>query len=91
MPSKEKLYCNIVRILMEDADPQLKDRHRSRVDAGADPRGLHRQRKKMLFVFPDRFSTSAALVGVGAPTHVFYRISVRDWGAKQPSCRNILK
>ena len=80
---KEKLYCNIVRILMEDADPQLKD-----IGAAEWMRELIRvayaqtEDEKAFRFFRTVFSTSAALVGVGAPTHVFLPDVGKRLGAK---------
>mgnify|MGYP005785238573 FL=1 len=73
---KEKLYCNLVRILWEDAHG----------NSGA-PRDLELFAREAFAAemremqgdcagedhsfFRNRFSTDAALLGVGAPTHVF--------------------
>lgn len=67
---KKKMYCNIVRILLQDeyeslrADGiglQLEDLISQSWEASKSPRG---------FTSVD-FSTKAVLVGIGAPTHIF--------------------
>ncbi len=67
---KKKMYCNIVRILLQDeyeslrADgigPQLEELISQSWEASKSPRG---------FTSAD-FSTKAVLVGIGAPTHIF--------------------
>ena len=69
---KRKLYCNIVRILIEDADPEIRK-------TGPGPQlerlinNAYDQAKsgKPVSFMGIGFRTPAVLVGVGAPTHIF--------------------
>ena len=68
---KKKLYCNIVRVLLQDTYPELRreppDAQLSRlIERGWEAAGRD---EKPYFSF--NFLTSAALVGIGAPIHIF--------------------
>jgi N-methylhydantoinase A/oxoprolinase/acetone carboxylase beta subunit len=80
---KRKLYCNIVRVLIEDQDPAfrknglsdgLESLIRRSWEAAKDP-------QKELF-FSNRFHTPAALVGIGAPIHIFLPDVARALGTR---------
>ncbi len=62
---KRKLYVNLVRILMRDRFPKIEP-PMDLIDASWD---AFRRGEKPFFDFG--FSTRAALVGIGAPTHIF--------------------
>jgi N-methylhydantoinase A/oxoprolinase/acetone carboxylase beta subunit len=79
---KEKLYCNIVRILLEDnnrlyktdfteGEPLYELIKKSRLN----------ENYKNSFISPV-FHTSAALVGIGAPTHIFLPEVAKRLGTK---------
>jgi hypothetical protein len=71
---KKKLYCNIVRILLEDRNPMYRKN-----GLGANLEHLifesyeiAKSSKKQLNLFLGSFfTTSASLIGIGAPIHVF--------------------
>jgi len=69
---KRKLYCNIVRILIQDAFPELhgSDLHESMGNLINNAYDQAKSGKPNVFLGTG-FTTPAALVGVGAPTKLF--------------------
>jgi N-methylhydantoinase A/oxoprolinase/acetone carboxylase beta subunit len=79
---KKKLYYNIVRVLIEDAYPDMREK------------GLSEQTRELIYRSYEQakngggsylsclFSTPATLVGVGAPTHIFLKDVGRFLGTK---------
>lgn len=69
---KKRLYYNIVRVLIEDQDPSIRE---SGMDSGLE--SLIRrswetaQKPEERRFFRYQFHTRAALVGIGAPIHIF--------------------
>lgn len=80
---KRKLYCNIVRVLIEDRDPSFRERG---LDDGLESliRGSWDAAKApgepRFFRFD--FRTPAALVGIGAPVHIFLPDVARALGTR---------
>jgi len=80
---KRKLYCNIVRVLIEDRDPRFRERG---LDEGLQSliRGswdaARRPGESSFFRFD--FHTPAALVGIGAPVHIFLPDVARALGTR---------
>ncbi len=68
---KRKLYCNIVRILLEDADQRIGEQGISEQTAQLIDFSYEAAKEEKAGFFRAFFSTSAVLTGVGAPTHVF--------------------
>lgn len=78
---KEKLYGNLVRILLEDSYPDLK-----KVGIGQQLSHLigrtYEEKGRGERILQTQFSTSLALISVGAPTHLFLPDVGKRLGAK---------
>lgn len=69
---KKKLYCNIVRIMMEDANPTLaEDGIVPQLEALIEQAYASAKSGNHPGFFHMNINTPATLVGVGAPTHIF--------------------
>lgn len=69
---KKKLYCNLVRILLQDKFPQMKADGLSAQMEALIGESWEMNRNAHERGYTDfGFSTRAALVGIGAPTHIF--------------------
>lgn len=69
---KKKLYCNLVRILLQDKFPQMKADGLSAQTEALIAESWEMNRHAHETDFTDfGFSTKAALVGIGAPTYIF--------------------
>ncbi len=71
---KKKLYCQIVRILLEDAHPEIRDNGiGSQLEFLIAHSYEHAKTGKHQGFLQLQWQTPATLVGVGAPTHIFLK------------------
>jgi N-methylhydantoinase A/oxoprolinase/acetone carboxylase beta subunit len=80
---KRRLYSNIVRVLMEDQDPRLRESGPNQAIDSLVRRSWEAARnsdERRFFSF--RFHTPAALVGLGAPVHIFLPDVARALGTR---------
>lgn len=85
---KRKLYCNIVRLLMEDEYPHYR---KSSIGRGIEElidESWNACRNGQKGFLKLGFGSSAALVGVGAPVHVFLPDVAKALGAECVIARN---
>ncbi len=68
---KKKLYCNLVRILLQDRYPSLKDGLGSTLTELVSSRWEDIRAGRDDGYFDPAFCTGATLVGIGAPIHIF--------------------
>lgn len=80
---ERKLYCNLVRILLQSRYPHLqKDGLDPQLTRLIDSAWELRDAKDAAREFGLRFSTESVLVGIGAPTHVFLPEVARALGCR---------
>lgn len=80
---KKKLYCNLVRILLQDKFPQMKTDGLSAQMESLIGESWEMGKHTHETDYTDfGFSTKAALVGIGAPTHIFLPDVARAMGTK---------
>ena len=79
---EHKLYAQIVRVLMQDRYPQLRDQTLDKqLDVLVDDAWQRFANGTPAAPFDVDFTTSMTLVGIGAPTHVFLPTVARALGA----------
>ena len=79
---ERKLYCNLVRVLLEDRNRKFKDLAKFEPFSAFIADTFDDETKNNDFFLNLHFRTNAALVGVGAPTHVFLPDVGRRLGAR---------
>ncbi len=79
---KRKLYCNLVRVLMVDRSSKFNELGQCEQFSALIEDIFDHEAVENDFFFNLHFQTNAALVGVGAPTHIFLPDAGRRLGAR---------